>query len=170
MDFLIIKGDLINMEVDAIVNSANTELLVGGGVCGSIFRDAGKELLGEECKKLAPINTGEAVLTPGFNLRAKYIIHTVGPIYDENKKEDCENKLRKSYYNSMQLAVNYSCKTIAFPLISSGIYGYPKTEAFLIAKSEIEEFVKKNKIKVYLVIYEESDYEKFKKILELEKN
>lgn len=156
MSLTILRQDITKMEVDAIINAANKELLMGGGVCGAIFRAAGPEKLQEACRPLGPIETGEAVITPGFDLPAKYIIHTAGPVYSDYSKEEAERLLRASYRNSMKLALENDCQSIAFPLISSGIYGYPKEEAVAVAISEIEDFLKDNDLDVTLLIFDES--------------
>jgi O-acetyl-ADP-ribose deacetylase (regulator of RNase III) len=147
------KEDITKIHTDAIVNAANKELLMGGGVCGAIFRAAGQEKLKEACRKLAPVETGQAVITPGFDLKSKYIIHTPGPVYDEGDKERSRELLRASYINSLKLAQKNSVKSIAFPLISSGIYGYPKKEAFAIGKEAIEDFLKDKDMEVFLILF-----------------
>ncbi|NLX64818.1 MAG: macro domain-containing protein [Clostridiaceae bacterium] len=159
MPFTIVQGDITKMNVDAIVNAANITLKMGGGVCGAIFKAAGAAQLQDVCDKLAPIKTGEAVITPGFNLNSKYIIHTAGPIYQEKNKEQCERQLRDAYLNSLRLAVEYKCKSIAFPLISSGIYGYPKGEAIKVAISAIKDFLKEHDIDVFLVLFDKETFE-----------
>lgn len=153
MSFTIVHQDITKMEVDAIVNAANTDLLMGGGVCGAIFKAAGAGKLRAACEKLAPIKTGEAVITPGFNLPAKYIIHTAGPIYSQWGPVESERLLRLAYTNSLKLAVENNCKSIAFPLISSGIYGYPKEEALEVATSTIESFISKQQIDVFMALF-----------------
>ena len=136
----ILQADITTLKVDAIVNAANTELLAGGGVCGAIFRAAGRRELQEACNKLAPIQTGEAVITPGFNLPAKFIIHTAGPIYHDGKHGE-PVLLRSCYTNSLKRAVEHNLHSVAFPLISSGIYGYPANAAMLIAFTAIRDFL-----------------------------
>jgi O-acetyl-ADP-ribose deacetylase (regulator of RNase III) len=153
MPFTIIRNDLTKLEVDAIVNAANTKLLMGGGVCGAIFSAAGADKLQKACDKLAPIKTGEAVITEGFNLPAKYIIHTAGPVYSDGKKGE-EEQLRSCYLNSLELAVKHKCESIAFPLISSGIYGYPKAEALQVATTAIKDFISENDIDVLLAVFD----------------
>lgn len=152
MSFEIVQQDITKLKVDAIVNAANTQLKMGGGVCGAIFRAAGASKLQEACNKLAPIKTGEAVITPGFNLPAKYVIHTAGPIYSQWSKEDNLSLLHNAYTNSLKLAVEHECKSIAFPLISSRIYGYPKDEALKVATSAIKEFLQDYDIDVKLAV------------------
>ena len=156
MPLKIIQKDITKIKVDGIVNAANTNLKMGGGVCGAIFSAAGADKLQEDCDKLAPIKTGEALITKGYNLPAKYIIHTAGPIFDENNKEKSEKLLRASYKNSLELALEHNLESLAFPLISSGIYGYPKKEAYKVATSEIKEFLKDNDLTVYLIIFDKS--------------
>ena len=152
MSFEIVHGDITKMKVDAIVNAANTQLLSGGGVCGAIFRAAGHRELQTACDKLAPIKTGEAVATPAFKLNAKIIIHTAGPIWQGGNKNE-RQLLENCYTNSLKVAIQNNCNTIAFPLISSGIYGVPKDIALESAKSAIENFLEVSNIKVYLVIF-----------------
>lgn len=156
MSFEIINEDITNLEVDAIVNAANTALKMGGGVCGAIFRKAGASKLQEECDKLAPIETGQAVITSAYNLKAKYIIHTAGPIYDSTNPDKSRELLKNAYINSLSLAKENTIASIAFPLISSGIYGYPYNEAIKIAKDSIGEFLQTNDMKVYLTIIDKS--------------
>lgn len=158
MPFSVVRQDITKMKVDAIVNAANTGLKMGGGVCGAIFKAAGAEQLQAACDILAPIKTGEAVITPGFNLPAKYVIHAAGPIYQECNKEQNEQLLRAAYLNSLRIAVEYKCKSIAFPLISSGIYGYPKDEALKVAISTIKDFLKEHNIDVTLVVFDEAAF------------
>ena len=153
MPFNIIRNDITKLSIDAIVNAANTHLQMGGGVCGAIFMAAGAEQLQKACNKLAPIKTGEAVITPGFNLPAKYVIHTAGPIYRGGRQGE-EALLRSCYVESLELAVNHGCESIAFPLISSGIYGYPKTEALRVAVSAIRGFISDHDISVSLAVFD----------------
>jgi len=139
MTLKFLNADITTLKVDAIVNAANTQLLAGGGVCGAIFRAAGYRELQAACNKLAPIQTGAAVITPGFNLPAKFIIHTAGPIYQGGQFGE-ENLLRNCYANSLKLAAENNLKSIAFPLISSGIYGYPPADALKVAVRAIKDF------------------------------
>lgn len=152
MGLKIISEDITKLNVDAIVNAANTSLAMGGGVCGAIFREAGINKLEDACKDLSPIATGDAVITPGFNLKAKYIIHTAGPVYNPNDKKENRKLLAKSYENSLNLANKNEIRSIAFPLISAGIYGYPKKEAFEVGKDVICRFLKENEMDIYLTI------------------
>jgi len=154
MPFAIVRQDITQMEVDAIVNAANTELRMGGGVCGAIFRAAGPAELQAACDRLAPIRTGEAVITPGFALRAKHIIHAAGPVYDPRRAAECERLLRSAYLNSLKLAVEHRCGSVAFPLISSGIYGYPKEEALRVAVSAIRDFLAEHDLEVVLAVFD----------------
>jgi O-acetyl-ADP-ribose deacetylase (regulator of RNase III) len=151
MPFTVIRQDITKMEVDAIVNAANTALRKGGGVCGAIFKAAGAAELQSACNRLAPIETGEAVITPGFNLPAKYIIHTPGPIYRGGAHGE-EALLRACYTNALTLALEHGCESIAFPLISSGIYGYPKEEALRTATDAIREFLDGHDMAVFLAV------------------
>jgi O-acetyl-ADP-ribose deacetylase (regulator of RNase III) len=153
VSFKIIHADITKQKTDAIVNAANTSLRAGGGVCGAIFATAGAKNLQAACKKLAPIKTSEAVITQGFNLPAKYIIHAAGPIYRGGGHGE-EKLLRDTYTNALKCAVDNGCKSIAFPLISSGIYGYPKDEALAIATSTINDFISDHDIDVTLVLYD----------------
>ncbi len=155
MPFSIIPNDITKLDVDAIVNPANTSLQMGGGVCGAIFSAAGADRLQVACDSLAPIKTGEAVVTQGFDLPAKYIIHTAGPVYRDGKHGE-EALLRDCYINSLNLAVEHDCESIAFPLISSGIYGYPHNEALRIAEVAIQDFISEKDIDVFLLIYVEA--------------
>ncbi len=154
MSLTIIQEDITRMKVDAIVNAANTALRMGGGVCGAIFRAAGVSELQAACDKLAPIQTGEAVITPGFKLPTAYIIHTAGPIYQDGQNREGE-LLAASYHNSLKLAIENDCQSIAFPLISSGIYGYPKEEALRVAYHTIQGFLIRHQIEVWLVLFDQ---------------
>lgn len=153
MALKVIDIDILKLNVDAVVNAANVDLIEGGGICGQIFEKAGREKLKESCQKLSPIKPGEAVITDGFDLYQKYIIHAVGPVYNEMYKEACQKILQDAYRNSLNIAKKKGVKSIAFPLISSGIYGYPDKDAFMIAKNTIDEFLKDNEMEVYLSTY-----------------
>ena len=163
MSFQIINADITKLRVDAIVNAANVELQKGGGVCGAIFKAAGAKNLENACKPLAPIQHGEAVITSGFKL-SKYIIHAAGPIY-KNGKQDEEKLLRSCYISSLELALKYDCLSLAFPLISSGIFGYPKDEALKVATCVIQDFLRNCNIDVFLAVFEKEDISGFIKRL-----
>lgn len=164
MPFAIIRNDIIKMKVDAIVNAANTALQMGDGVCGAIFKAAGAHELQAACDKLAPIQTGEAVITPGFRLTAKYIIHTAGPVYSDGNHGE-EELLRSCYTNSLKRALENGCKSVAFPLISSGIYGYPKVEALRVATAAIQAFLDNHDLDVSLVVFDKAAFEVSEKLL-----
>jgi O-acetyl-ADP-ribose deacetylase len=157
MPMKIIRNDITKMSVDAIVNAANTALKMGGGVCGAIFSAAGEHKLQEECDSIGKCNAGEAVITSGYSLPAKYIIHAVGPIWSGGSSNEA-NLLHNCYTNSLTLAWQNKCKSMAFPLISSGIYGYPKDQALQIAISAIGAFLLKHEMLIYLVVYDKKSY------------
>ena len=146
------QGDITKLKVDAIVNAANQSLLGGGGVDGAIHRAAGPKLL-EECRTIGRCPTGEARITGGYNLFARYVIHTVGPVY--SGKDNDSRLLAQCYLNSLKLAVNHHVKSIAFPAISCGIYGYPVTDACRIAVDTTSGFLDKNRSieKVMFVLF-----------------
>ena len=152
MPLHIIHDDITTMKSDAIVNAANTGLRMGGGVCGAIFKAAGIEELTRACAPLAPIKTGEAVITAGFALKAPFIIHTAGPVYRDGRSGE-EELLSACYHNSLALAKEHNLSSIAFPLIASGIYGYPKDEALAVATATINAFLREETMEVYLVLY-----------------
>ncbi|AKB43603.1 O-acetyl-ADP-ribose deacetylase [Methanosarcina vacuolata] len=149
----VIQGDIVKLEVDAVVNAANSTLLGGGGVDGAIHRAAGQELL-EECKGLKGCATGEAKITKGYFLPAKWIIHTVGPVWQGGQKGE-DSLLASCYRKSLELAREYTIKTIAFPAISTGAYNFPSERAAGIAVSEIAKFLQGNGLpeKVFLVCF-----------------
>lgn len=159
MKIKLFKGDITTLKVDAIVNAANSSLLGGGGVDGAIHRAAGWELL-EECRTLKGCNTGDAKITKGYKLPAKYVIHTVGPVWHNGKSGEPE-KLASCYLKSLETAVENGIKTIAFPNISTGVYGYPKKEAAETAIQTVISFLEKND-EIEQVIFCVFDEENFK--------
>ena len=152
------KGDITKLKVDAIVNAANSTLLGGGGVDGAIHRAAGKELLAE-CRTLKGCETGDAKITNGYNLPAKFVIHTVGPVWHGGRSGEPE-KLASCYRRSLEVAIENGIKTIAFPNISTGVYGYPKKEAAEIATKTVLSFLN-SKNEFELVIFCVFDDENF---------
>lgn len=153
MPFALIRNDIVKMNTDAIVNAANSSLMPGGGVCGAIFRASGYDQLNQACRKIGHCEVGQAVLTPGYQLPAKYIIHAVGPIWCGGTHNEAE-LLRSCYIISLKLAQVHGCESIAFPLISSGIYGYPKKEALQIAVTAIRDYLQGHEMMVYLIVFD----------------
>lgn len=157
MPFSIVRNDITKMDVDVIVNAANTGLKRGGGVCGAIFSAAGPEELKQECEIIGKCDVGKAVITKGYNLSAKYIIHAVGPLWQGGNQKEAI-LLYDAYKNSLFLAKENNLSSIAFPLISSGIYGYPKAEALSIAIKAIGDFLLEHEMMVYLVVYDKESF------------
>lgn len=169
MPFKIIRNDITKVEADAIVNAANSMLEMGGGVCGAIFSAAGREDLRNECRTIGSCETGKAVITKGYSLPAKYIIHTVGPVWNGGNEGE-PRQLYNCYEESLKLANRYELESIAFPLIASGIFGYPKEKALNTAISAIGDFLSEHEMMVYLVVYDKKSFEVSKKRLyEVEK-
>ena len=170
----LLQGDITKQNVEAIVNAANSSLMGGGGVDGAIHRAGGPSIL-DDCRKIiarqGSCKTGEAVITNAGNLPAKYVIHTVGPVWNNGNNNEAE-KLSNCYKNSLQLAVENNISSIAFPNISTGIYGYPKNEAALIAINTVSDFIKNHSTidKVVFVCFDNENYTIYQKIMALTTN
>jgi len=164
----VILGDITRIKADVIVNAANRSLLGGGGVDGAIHRAAGPGLL-EECKSLKGCETGEAKITKGYNLDVKYVIHTVGPVW-YGGGDDEHKQLASCYQNSLKLAKEKKLKTIAFPGISTGVYGFPRDQAAFIAVTETKRFLEKNSYpeKVSFIAFDEENLELYQRLLSQE--
>lgn len=153
----IVRNDITKMKVDAIVNAANSSLKMGGGVCGAIFQAAGADQLQRACDRIGHCAAGEAVHTEAYALDADYIIHTVGPVWQGGHSNE-ETLLRNSYRNSLELAESLGCESMAFPLISTGIFGYPKEAALKVATGEIESFLLNHEMDVFLVVFDKKSF------------
>ncbi|MGI6012863.1 MAG: macro domain-containing protein [Oscillospiraceae bacterium] len=151
MPLTIVQNDITKMRVDAVVNAANTGLAPGSGVCGAIFAAAGAGKLDRACQKIGHCAVGQAVITPGFALPANHIIHTIGPIWQGGNQNEAA-LLKSSYERSLQLAVENGCQSIAFPLISAGIFGYPKADALRIAMTAIYGFLQNHEMQIFLAV------------------
>ncbi len=164
----ILQGDITKLEVDAIVNAANSSLLGGGGVDGAIHRAAGPELL-EECRKLNGCKTGQAKITKGYRLPAKFVIHTVGPIWNGGKNNEDE-LLASCYRNSLEIAAQRNIKSIAFPAISTGVYRFPFERAAKIAYKTVSDYIAENVLpeKVIFILFSSIEKEKFEAIIRAE--
>lgn len=153
MPFLMIRNDITKVHADAIVNPSNTELMEGSGTSRGIYQAAGEAELIEACRKIGGCAIGEAVITPAFRLPAKYIIHAAGTVWTDGTHGESDI-LYRTYWNSMKLAAAYHLESIAFPLLSSGNYGYPKDEALKVAVHAISDFLMEEEMRVYLVLYD----------------
>lgn len=153
MPFTMKEGDITQMKVDAIVNAANHELSPGCGVCGAIFSAAGCRQMEWACRAIGRCETGQTVITDGFALPARYVIHTVGPVW-RGGGEGEEALLASCYRASLELARRYDCRSVAFPLISAGAFGYPRREALAVARAAIEDFLEGREMAVYLMLYD----------------
>ena len=164
MPFEIVRNDISNMRVDAIVNTANPKPVVGSGTDTTIHKKAGPDLLAAR-QKIGSIDVGCAAITPAFNLQAKYVIHTVGPVWDGGSYGE-EALLRNCYVNSLKLAIDHRCKSIAFPLISTGNYGFPKDKALQIAISAFSTFLMEHEMQIYLVVFDRTSFKLSEKLFQ----
>lgn len=167
-NIIIVKESVTKLPIDCVVNAANEGLWAGGGVCGVIFAEAGHERLTRACRAIGRCETGGTVITPGFNLQAKYIIHAVGPVWNGGGSGEAE-LLYNAYYNSLELAKGNGVSSIGFPLISSGIFGYPKEQAWERGLSACLDFIAKNHdydIDIYFAVLDDAALELGQSVLE----
>jgi len=164
MPFEIVRNDITKMMVDAIVNTANPRAVVGAGTDAMIHEAAGPGLLGAR-QEIGHIDMGQAAITPAFNLQAKYVIHTVGPVWDGGSYGE-EGYLRSCYENSLRLALEYNCQSVAFPLISTGNYGFPKDKALQIAISAFSAFLLAHEMQIYLVVFDRTSFKLSEKLFQ----
>ena len=164
MPFEIVRNDITNMRVDAIVNTANPRAVIGFGVDSAIHEKAGPQLLTAR-QEIGHIDMGCAAITPAFQLAAKYVIHTIGPVWDGGSYGE-EDLLRNCYDNSLGLAVEHGCQSIAFPLISTGNYGFPKDKALQIAIAAFSEFLLEHEMQIYLVVFDQTSYKLSEKLFQ----
>jgi O-acetyl-ADP-ribose deacetylase (regulator of RNase III) len=161
------KGDITKLNVDCIVNAANSELSAGSGVCGAIYDAAGFDDMSRACSAFGGCETGEAIITPGFNLPAKHVVHAVGPVYDA-KNNNMSGLLKSAYLQSLWLAEENGAKSIAFPLISTGVYGYPKSEAIMLALDAITIYQAESNMpldEITICTFDDGDYELTKQVV-----
>ena len=159
------KTSITDLDTDAIVNAANENLWPGAGVCGAVFRAAGYERLVEACNSIGHCDTGSAVITPGFDLEAKYIIHAVGPIWFGGDRGEPE-KLYGAYRKSLELALENGCRSIGFPLISTGVYGYPKEKAWRVAIGACRDFQRDNDMDIVFAVMDDRALEAGNRVLQ----
>ncbi len=162
MPFEIVRNDIVNMQTDAVVNTASPNPVIGSGVDSAIHKKAGHKLL-DARQKIGTIGLGEAVITPGFNLKAKYVIHTAAPVWEGGGRGE-EKLLASCYRKSLALAKEYKCESIAFPLIAAGNYGFPKALALQIAVKEISSFLLENEMQIYLTVFDKRAFELSEKL------
>lgn len=159
----VIKGDITKMKVDAIVNAANSGLRGGGGVDGAIHRVGGPSIM-EQCRKIGGCPTGEAVMTTSGKLPSKYVIHTVGPVWRGGNHQE-EELLTNAYFNCLSLAIVHDLKSIAFPNISTGVYGFPKIRAAEIASNTCRKFIKSHDLNIIFVCFDEENYQLYSNMI-----
>ena len=164
MPFEIVRNDITKMTVDAIVNTANPCAVIGPGTDSMIHKAAGPKLL-QARQEIGPIDMGQAAITPAFDLQAKYVIHTVGPVWDGGSYGE-EAYLRSCYENSLRLALEHNCRSIAFPLISTGNYGFPKDKALQIAIAAFSEFLLEHEMQIYLVVFDRTSFKLSEKLFQ----